>query len=556
MSEYRYPKYFADRFIPKEDAYKATVHSGMKIASGFATSEPSAFYKGLWDYIQQEDLRDIAFRQALFMGPYRLLIGDALSSKGLFNGLVGGNGNGGGFTSSMFKNLAQRANTITKKVEGLNKLVEHFRELQERQIHFVSAFIGAAENMVIPANTITRLLYPDFVGRNKSRLDIINMQSVHFPEAVDAMAFDDDGKLNIDLFVAVMTPPDEKGEMSHGVANGATSDMLELAFRNPTTKILLYINKNYPFTYGMPEAPNTLPVERFKEAALAGRLFVVEDDSRVPALPPHSFDNPSEVEVKIAENLVNHMEMHRDLTYGRAVQVGIGGTGVLAIKKMRDSNWTGRSYTEMLEPFTLDLFEAGKIAGTHWIEKDGTRRPLDGKLVCTFSLAEDSSDFYQRLDKNPNVLFAPASRVVLPEGFYGGLGINNILGIDFQGHVNSAGRDKNHYSGVGGAAMIIRGLARGGVAYLCLKSLHQTPEGEERSSVMPFLPQGTPISMVGPDLMGTCRNAHFFLVTEYGVAKINAMSQDRFIRSLISVAHPKHQDWLKRRAWDEFRVKV
>lgn len=554
MAEQRYPKFFSDRIVSKEEAYKATMHSGMKIASGFATSEPTSFYAGLWDYIQQADLHDIAFRQALFMGPYRLLIGDALSSKGLFSGLVNGNGHGG--SASMFRNLARRANTITKKVEGLGKLVEHFRELQERRIHFVSAFIGAAENMVIPANPLTRVMYPDFVGRNKSRMDIINMQSAHFPEAVEAMAWDENDKLNIDLFVLVMTPPDENGEMSHGVANGATGDMLELSLRDPHAKILLYINKNYPFTYGLPDCPNSVAVERLKEVALAGRLFVVEDDTRVPALPPHSFDNPSEVEVKIAENLVNHMELHPDLTHGRAIQVGIGGTGVLAIKKMRDSSWTGRSYTEMLEPFTLDLFEAGKIAGSHWIEKDGRRRPLDGKLVGTFSLAEDSSDFYRRLDKNPSIVFAPASRVVIPEGFYGGLGINNILGIDYQGHVNSAGRDKNHYSGIGGAAMIIRGLARGGVAYLCMKSTHLTPEGEERSSILPFLPHGTPISMVGPDLMGTCQNAHFYLVTECGVARINAMSQDRFIRALISVAHPKYQGWLKRRAWDEFRVQV
>lgn len=111
-------------------------------------------------------------------------------------------------------------------------------------------------------------------------------------------------------------------------------------------------------------------------------------------------------------------------------------------------------------------------------------------------------------------------------------------------------------SGVGGQATIMRGLAVGGIAYLCCKSTHRTPEGEVRSSIRPDMPQGTPIALTGPDLFGTRDDARIFLVTEYGVACINGRSRGDFVRQLISVAHPDHRDELAEAAWDLHRIRV
>jgi len=253
---------------------------------------------------------------------------------------------------------------------------------------------------------------------------------------------------------------------------------------------------------------------------------------------------------------VSHIEANLRYTAGRALQVGIGTTGVVAIRALCDSKWRGRAYTEMLEPFTLSLLEKGCIEGSHFIEADGRRTMLDGKIVCTFSFGEQGSDFYRKIDRNNAIVMAPASRVVISEAFYGGLGVNNCLGIDFHGHVNSAGRDRNHHSGVGGGALIHRGLTRGGVAYMCLKSTHRSADGELRSSIFPFLPQGTPISHIGPDMMGGRDGGRVFLVTEHGVAQISGLNQWDFIKALISVADPAFRPWLKREAWKEFRVAV
>ena len=554
MAPSNLPPYLARRVLSNTEALNRLVQSGTRLASGFATSEPTTFYASLWDHILVHDLTDVEIRQALFMAPHRLLLGDALGSIQEAKEAAAQSG-----SASFFGALKGQIDGLWHKAEALNKLVEHYRELEARKIRIISGFLSPAVNTVIPETLLTRPLYPDWAGRNLARSGVLSWQSVHFPDAPDALILSPEGKLEIDLWVLVMTPPSASGnggELSHGMANGANAEALEILLRHDTAKILLYLNPHYPFVHGHPESPNTLPVERLRAAAEADRLFIVEDDGALPALPAGAFDHPSEIERRIAEHVVNHMEMHPELTHGRALQVGIGGTGVLAVKNLAQSSWTGRSYTEMLEPFTLDLLETGKITGTHFIEADGRRKSLEGQVVATFALGIEGGDFYQRLDHNPAILLSAASRVVVQEGFYGGLGINNILGIDFHGHVNSSGRDHNPYSGVGGAATILRGLGNGGVAYLCLKSTHRTPEGEERSSIFPYLPQGTPVTLIGPDLMGTRNGARFFLVTEHGVAAINSRSQDRFVRALLSVAHPDYRQDLADQAWEELRVSV
>lgn len=545
------PKSLAKHVVSNQEALRTLVRSHARLASGFATSEPHTFYATIWDHIQREDLHDIDIRQALFMAPHKLCLGNALSSTGLWGDFakwVDG--------KSPFAGLVKQTNQVTKKLQGLARLIEHYEEMRRRNITLTSPFIGQATNTVIPNNTITRTLYPDYIGRNTTRMGITRMQSIHFPDAVDSMGFDPDGNPMVDTFVFAMTPPDEHGDMSHGLANGANGEILEKAIRYKTINVLIYVNKAYPFTRGYgDDAPNTVNVKQLEGLAKAGRLFLVEDDGKLPSLPKGALDSPAPAEVAIAQNVANHVEAHLAYTKGRALQVGFGPTGVLAIKALKASSWTGRCFTEMLEPFTLDLFDSGKISGTHFIERDGTRTQLDGKFACTFTICEEGSDFYKRLDNNPAVIVSAASRVVIPEAFHFGLGINSCLSIDFHGHVNAGGRDKNHFSGIGGGATIIRGLSKGGIGYLCMKSTHTTPEGRLRSSIFPFLPFGTPVAYVGPDLMGGRDGARFFLVTEHGVAQLSGKDQHAFIRNLISVADPRFRDQLRQEAYKEFRVR-
>jgi acyl-CoA hydrolase len=548
MVEVALPKHLQSCLVSHEEAIQRVVTRGARIASGFATSEPHAFYDRVWDHILAEDLTELTFIQGLYLAPHRLLLGDTMSSRGFLPDLHDR------FSSfSLLANLAKKINQTTRKLEGLKRLVSHYDELRRRRIHFVAGFLGGANNIVIPPNAITSAMFPDYVERNSSRLGITDMHSVHFPDGVGALAYDADGVRKMDTFVLVMTPPDENGEMSHGPANGVNSDALERGLADEGLRILLYINPRYPFVRGYNEATNTVHADAFKDAARQGRLLVVLDDSKIPSAPANAFDNPDPREVSIAENVLNHIEQNLALTQGRSLQVGIGGTGVQVIRGLKESSWSGRVYTEMLEPFTWDLFLAGKIKGSHFVEKDGRRTQLDGKVVATFSLAPEGSGFYEKLDRNDAVIMAPSSRVVVSEGFYGGMGINNCLSIDFHGQVNSGGRGHNHHSGIGGAAMINRGLVNGGLAYLCLKSTFAGFDGKVQSSIMPFTPAGTPIALIGPDVTGGRNGGRFYLATEHGVVQLSGCSQSQLIKRLISVADPAFRDQLRAEAQREFR---
>ncbi|HQP37337.1 MAG TPA: hypothetical protein PLI95_19265, partial [Polyangiaceae bacterium] len=432
MDTASWPTFLSACVCSEQEAMQHFVRSGITVASGFGTSEPSPFYRGLWDFIRQQDITDLQIRQALFMGAYPICVGDRLASMagrprepGRFDKLPGIAGS-----------VARSATGTSRKLSALKSLVGHYRELLERRVTFNCAFMGPANNIVIPDNALTRALYPDFVGRNASRMGVLNMHSLHFPDGLQGLAYKVDGKPTMETFVAPMTPPDERGEMSHGAANGANGEIIDTIARQCDVDLLLYLNASHPFTRGYREARNTLHVSELEALAKKGRLRVVVDDSPVPALPPGSFDAPSKAEEAIAQSVVNHIEMNLGYTEGRALQVGIGTTGVLAIKALRASKWRGRCYTEMLEPFTLSMFENGNITGSHFIEADGRRTMLDGKLVCTFSFAEKGSDFYQKLDRNDAIVIAPAARVVISEAFYSGMGVNNILGVDFHGNVN------------------------------------------------------------------------------------------------------------------------
>ena len=551
MAEVVLPRHLEECVVPHAEALRRVVVNGARIASGFATSEPHTFYSTVWDHIQAEDLHDLTFIQGLYLAPHKLLLGDTLESRGFIPDVAER------FSSfSVLADLARLINRTTKKLEGLQRLVAHYDELRRRRIHFVAGFLGGANNIVIPSNPITATMFPDYVDRNSSRLGITDMHSVHFPDGVGALAYDADGVRKMDTFVLVMTPPDEHGELSHGPANGVNSDALARGLADPDLKILLYLNARYPFTRGYGDAPNTIHSGAFEAAAREGRLLVVHDDAKVPSVPANTFDNPDPREVAIAEHVLNHIETHLSLTRGRALQVGIGATGVQVIRGLKGASWTGRVYTEMLEPFTWDLFEAGKVAGSHFVERDGRRTELDGKIVATFSLAAEGSGFYDKLHRNDAVILAPASRVVVSEGFYGGLGINNCLSIDFHGQVNAGGRGHNHHSGIGGAAMIHRGLVNGGIAYLCLKSTFTGFDGKLQSAIMPFTPAGTPLALIGPDVTGGRNGGRFYLATEHGVVQLSGCSQWELIRRLISVADPRFKDQLKAEAQREFRFEV
>lgn len=546
------PAALTDRVVDHATALTAAVRSGTRIGSGLGTSEPGRLYAELWDHIRTNDLHDIEVRQALFMAPHPLLVGDEIAAEqgGGGNAAHGdGDGDGGGPIERVRSAVEDRLDDATR----LRHLRNHVDELRARRIRFVSAFMGPATNRIVPDTVASRMLAPDLAGRNLATAGVLSWQPVHFPEAAALAYAPDTGQPRADLFACTVTPPRADGTVSLGLSNGADGDVLQRLLERRDMALLCYVQPRMPWIDGIDVAPNGFDLRRLEPLARDDRVWLVADEGELPGLPPGTFSDPGDVERRIAAHVVDHIATHDD-TSGRALQVGIGGTGAQIARRLGDAGWRGRLYTEMLDPVSFSLLDQGVVDGSHVVH-DGRRIALDGLVVSTFAMGERGSDFPERLGRG-RVRMAPASVVLQPAAFAGGLGVNDILGIDFHGQVNATGRDATPFSGIGGSAVIHRGLADGGVSYLCLPSTHRTSDGDRRSSIFSFLPRGTPVGLTGNDLMGTRNGARFHLATEHGVVAVNGVDQHELVRRLVSVADPAFRDDLARDAWDALRIRV
>lgn len=507
-----------------ESALVETIRSGTCIGSGLGTSEPTTFYAALWDHVREHDVTDLEIRQALFLSDHEVVVGSATQvSAPRLPGPLGV--------------VAERVTDARR----LRRLEAHVAELERRRIRFRSAFLGPATNQYVPDSWATRRLAPRLAGRNLVTAGRVRYQPVHFPDAGQALARDPDtGELAVDLFVQPMTWPRD-GRLSFGLSNGVNGDVMPDVLASDRARVLLHLNRQLPFTTGPGPGDNTVPVDALRTLAEAGRLTLVVEDVEPPGMPPGALDEPTGPAAEIGRRVAADVAEHLDQTRGRALQVGIGQTSVQVVRDLATGPWAGRCVTEMLDPVTHALLD------------DGT---LEAPITCTFAMGEQGDDFPAQLDGDERVAMVSAETLLRPATFSGGLGINNILAIDFNIQVNASARDHVPYSGVGGLAVIMRGLADGGIAYLCLPSTHRDLEGNVRSSIMPALPEGTPVSLTGHDLLGGRDGARVHVATEYGIASLHGRSRDEAIRELIAVAHPDHRAGLEAAAWDQLRVRA
>jgi 4-hydroxybutyrate CoA-transferase len=79
-------------------------------------------------------------------------------------------------------------------------------------------------------------------------------------------------------------------------------------------------------------------------------------------------------------------------------------------------------------------------------------------------------------------------------------------------------------------------MSNGGKRILCLASTYTDKEGNEKSKILPTLPDGS--------IVTTSRNEVEFVVTEYGVVDLSLESISKRVKKMISIAHPQFRDEL------------
>ncbi len=302
--------------------------------------------------------------------------------------------------------------------------------------------------------------------------------------------------LPVDVALVTVTPPDENGMCSLGVAVDYT-----LAAVKQAKLVIAQVNDRMPYT----GSQSLVSVEDID-------CFVEHSAPIIELAPPRI----GEVERAIGEHCA--CLIHD----GDTLQLGIGAIPDAVLLFLKDKKDLG-IHSEMFSDGVVELVNAGVITN-----RKKTLHP--GKLVAAFLMG--TQKLYDFVDKNPNLEMRPVDYVNDPVVIGQNdnmVSINSCVQVDLMGQVASESVGLKQISGVGGQVDFVRGAAmsKGGRSIIAMPS---TAARGTVSKIVPLLDEGAAVT--------TSRNDVDYIVTEYGVAHLKGRTLKQRARALIQIAHP------------------
>ncbi|OVE81161.1 hypothetical protein BVY03_04545 [bacterium K02(2017)] len=324
------------------------------------------------------------------------------------------------------------------------------------------------------------------------------------------------------VVATTLSVADKDGYHSFGSHGAAVYRPFVEACRDPDRIAVAEINSNMPITYGLEEyGDNKIHKDKID--------FAYETDASQAEMPDL---NPTDVEVKIASFVESLIES------GDTLQFGIGAIpDIIASSLASGAKSDFGVHSELISDGYLKMVEAGKVSNRN-------KAVFKDKTVFTFAFGK--KNLYDFLDErhgknNRSQLCLPVhvvndvSQIAKNPTF---TSINSGLMIDFSGQVCSESIAQRQYSGVGGQLSFVQGAyqAEKGKTILCIKSTAEVG-GKLVSNIYSQLPMGSIIS--------TPRHFTQYIVSEYGVANLYGVSDEKRPAELIKIAHPDFRDELQ-----------
>ena len=314
--------------------------------------------------------------------------------------------------------------------------------------------------------------------------------------------------MEVDVAMIATTPMDE-----HGYFNFGPSCSFSRAICEKAKILILETNPNIPRCLGgRDEAIHISEVD-----------YIVEADWAFPEMP---FPEPTEIDKKIAQLIVNEVED------GSCLQLGQGGMPIavgwfLAEAGLKDLG----IHSEIFCDSMVGMIESGAVTGA--------RKNIDRhKVVYTFSLG--SKKTYDFINNNPQLAIHPVDYVNDPcvvQQLDKFISINNCIEVDLFTQVASESSGPKHLAGTGGQLDFALGAysSKGGKSFICMSSTYNK-NGVLASRVVPMLKPGT--------IVTTPRSVVSYVVTEYGVAYLKGKSTWERAEAIIAIAHPDFREEL------------
>ena len=305
------------------------------------------------------------------------------------------------------------------------------------------------------------------------------------------------GRLPVDVALIQVSPPDEHGRHSLGIA----VDVMPAAVANARL-VIAQVNARMPRTHG-----ESWIVREDIDLFVAGDAPLLELPAREGC--------PEAAEIgRHCASLIED---------GATLQMGIGAIPDAVLSSLEGKNDLG-VHTEMFSDGLLPLLKSGVV--------NGRRKTLHrGKVVASFCMG--SAKLYAAVDGDARFEFRPTDYVNDPFVIARNArmtSVNSALQVDLTGQVCADSIGPRFYSGFGGQVDFIRGAARsaGGRSIIALPS---TAKKGTISRICPTLAAGSGVVTTRADV--DC------VVTEWGIASLKGRTVRERALALIAIAHPR-----------------
>ncbi|MCC7478246.1 acetyl-CoA hydrolase/transferase family protein [bacterium] len=332
----------------------------------------------------------------------------------------------------------------------------------------------------------------------------IHLSDVH--RLIDDSGSRRDARMHIDVALIQVSPPDEHGFCSLGVATEILPTVLRKA-----DLVIAEVN---------PRMPRAL-----------GECFV--HISRIDALAEVDHELP---ELPRAEITEQHMACGAHVAGliedGDCLQTGIGGLPDAVLGLVKDRRALGM-HSELFSDGVVELVEAGVITGE--------RKNLHpGKVVAGFVIG--SQRVYEFVNDNPLIEMQPQNYVNDPfviaqnENM---VAINSALQIDLTGQVVADSMGPQIVSGFGGQVDFMRGAARAKRGRPVI-AMPATAKGGTLSRIVAQHPQGYAVTTSRADVR--------WVATEHGIVNLFGLNIRQRAKALIELADPQFREGLQEEA--------
>ncbi|BBO84572.1 hypothetical protein DSCO28_51380 [Desulfosarcina ovata subsp. sediminis] len=313
------------------------------------------------------------------------------------------------------------------------------------------------------------------------------------------------GQVPVDAAILQISPPDENGLCSLGIAVDAGRQVMGQA-----SLIIGEINANVPRTYG----DTFVNVDEFD--------LLVESDEAVPLFP-----------VRPVEAIFDRVAAHvaSVIEDGSCLGFSVGPLYDALSRHLKDKTHLG-IHSPFITDAVMDLIRSGAVTNRR-------KATFRGKSVASYAMG--SKALMQWLDRNPIVEFQSIDKVFNPLE----IGRNSRFVTIFPARkVDLSGRLAMHtgkgsiISGPGQAMDFFNGaeISPGGFTIFALTSRNLNGESNIRVSIEAMANQ-----MNLPDSVD-------MIATEYGIAALSARTLRERAQALIEIAHPEDRPALVERA--------